>query len=255
MGRLGQLLGVTTMLLVAGAVHAAAKDAPNTLTAAEKKAGWKLLFDGKTTEGWRGFNRPAMPDKGWGVRDGSLGRIREPGEKGGPGDIITVEQFDNFELKLDYKVTAGGNSGVKYLVDEAMVKNGGHSGLGFEYQIIDDAGHADAQAGSGGNHSCGALYDLIPPAKDKKVNPPGQWNEVRLLVEGNRVQHWLNGVKVVEFERGGPELKALIAKSKFKNTAGFGEVAKGHILLQDHPGEVAFRNIKIRPLRIAAGKK
>lgn len=240
-------LCTVALLVTTGAALAAGKDAPNTLTPAEKRAGWKLLFDGKTTTGWRGFNQQAFPEKGWGVREGTLGRIREPDEKKGPGDIVTVDEYDNFELKLEYRITPAGNSGVKYLVDESMVKNGGKSGLGFEFQILDDAGATKEAQSDNGKHSCGALYDLIPP-KDRKLNPAGDWNELKLVVNGNHVEHWVNGFKTVEYERASPELKALIAQSKYKNIPGFGENAKGHILLQDHPGEVAFRNIKLRVL-------
>lgn len=223
---------------------AKAEPAPNALTAAEKKAGWKLLFDGQSSKGWRLFKGTAFPEKGWGVQDGTL-RFTPAGEK--PGDIVTVDQFESFELKLDWRIAPGANSGIKYLVDEAMVKDGGRYGLSFEYQILDDDKHPDAKKGKDGNRTAGALYDLIAP-KQKAARPPGEWNEARLVVDGNRVEHWLNGVKVVEFERGSPELKALIAESKYKTIAGFGEAPRGHVLLQEHGDEVAFRNIKIRPI-------
>lgn len=214
---------------------------PNMLSAAEKKAGWVLLFDGKTTKGWRGFNKETFPEKGWAAEAGTLRRV--PGDHK-PGDIITVDQYDNFELTFDWKISTAGNSGVKYLVDESLVKKG-DGALGFEFQVLDDAGHPDAKLGIAGNRTAGGLYDLIAP-KDKVVNPPGSWNAARLIVDGNHIQHWLNGRKVVEFERGSPALKALIAGSKFKTKPAFGESAKGHIVLQDHQDEVAFRNIKLR---------
>ncbi len=226
---------------------AVASPEANSLSAAERKAGWRLLFDGKTTTGWRGFNRPGMPDGGWVVRDGTLGRVRGPGDKNAPGDIITIDEFENFELSVDYRITSGGNSGIKYLVDERMVKQG-HSGLGFEYQVLDDQNADDASKGKDGNHAAGALYDLIAPATDKRINPAGQWNSIRLIVSGPHIEHWLNGRKVVEYNRPSPELKALIAGSKYKDIPGFGQAARGHLLLQDHPGEVAFRNIKLRSL-------
>lgn len=232
-----------TLLIVA--LFASAPAPGNTLSPAEKKAGWTLLFDGKTTRGWRGFRREAFPaGGGWIVEEGALKRSK-PGEK--PGDIVTVDQYDDFELKLDWRLSSGGNSGIKYLVDESLVKSG-YGGLGFEFQILDDDRHPDAKKGAPGTRTCGALYDLIAP-QGKRVNPPGEWNEARLLVNGTHVEHWLNGVKVLEYERGSPALKTLIAGSKYKVNPGFGEPARGHILLQDHDDEVWYRNIKIRRLK------
>jgi hypothetical protein len=225
-----------------GPKPAGAAAAANVLSKAEKAAGWKLLFDGSTTKGWRGFKSDKFPDKGWVVRDGTI--THEKGVKA--GDIVTEEPFDNFELRFDFRLTEGGNSGVKYLVDESLVKQGS-SGVSFEFQILDDARHPDAKQGKSGNRTCGALYDLIAP-KTNALRPIGEWNEARLLVDGNHIEHWLNGQKLLEFERGGEALKALIAESKFKNTARFGEISKGHILLQDHHDEIAFRNVKIRKL-------
>jgi hypothetical protein len=227
----------------AGAAPAA--PAHNTLTKAEKAEGWTLLFDGKTTSGWRGLSQKAMPEKGWAVEEGELRRVAG---KDQPGDIITVDQYDAFDLRFEYKVAPGTNSGIKYLVDEALAK-GSRSGLGFEFQLLDDERHEDAHKGKDGNHSCGALYDLIPPAKDKLVHPAGEWNQARLLVQGNHIEQWLNGRKVVSFERGSRELEALIAESKYKTIPGFGKNTRGHILLQDHHDPVAFRNIKLRKLK------
>jgi hypothetical protein len=221
------------------------QEAMNKLTAEEQAAGWRLLFDGQSTTGWRGFKRDAFPANGWVVEEGLLKRKPTKGEPK-PGDIITVDQFDNFELSLEWRLTPAGNSGVKYLIDESLVKDG-HGGLGFEMQILDDDKHPDAKKGKDGNRTAGALYDLIPP-RAKAARPVGEWNVARLVVNGNHVEHWLNGVKVVEFERGSPELKALIAESKYKVNPGFGDPARGHILLQDHNDEVAYRNIKVRPL-------
>ncbi len=231
----------TLIALALASIFAAA---PNALSPAEKKAGWRLLFDGKSTAGWRGFKQAEFPNSGWVVKDGALYR---PAGKGG-GDIVTVDQFDNYELVFEWKITKGGNSGVKYLIDEAMVKSG-HSGVGFEYQVLDDEAHPDAKKGIEGTHTVGALYDLIPPAKDKVTRAIGQWNESRVVVEGNHIEQWLNGKKVVEFERGSDDLKARIAKSKFAKTAGFGEVSKGHVLIQDHGDEASYRNIKLRPIK------
>ena len=219
----------------------------NVLTPEEKAAGWKLLFDGKTWNGWRGFRREKMPDEGWTIEDGAIKHIAGNGEQSKQGgDIITVGKYDNFELQLEWRISTGGNSGIKYLVDEDMVKSG-YSGLGFEMQVLDDDQHPDAKMGKDGNRTASALYDLIAP-KNKVLHAVGEWNQVRLIVHGNHVEHWLNSAKVVEYELGSPELKALIAESKYKTIPGFGEVRKGHILLQDHGHEVWFRNIKLREL-------
>ena len=221
--------------------------AANKLTKAEKAAGWKLLFDGKTTTGWRGFHQDKFPTEGWVIEDGA---IKHLAGKGG-GDIITTDQFGNFELQLEWKVAPGANSGIKYLVSEDLPKTG-HAAISFEYQIIDDEKHPDATKGKSGNRSAGALYDLIAP-QNKVLRPAGEYNQTRIIVQGNHVEHWLNGAKVLEFERHSDQLKALIAGSKFKDIQGFGQAEKGHILLQAHGDEVWFRNIKIREL--AAGRQ
>jgi hypothetical protein len=216
----------------------------NTLSAKEKAAGWKLLFDGKSTKGWRSFKSAPFPADHWVAKEGNL--VCVGGKK--VTDIVTEEQFDNFEFAWQWRITPKGNSGLKYLVDEAMSKKG-NDGIGFEYQLLDDDLHPDAKKGKDGNRTAGSLYDLIPAAKEKVLNPVGEWNESRLLVDGNHVEHWLNGVKVVSFERASPEMKTRIAESKYKDIQGFGEVAKGHLLLQDHDSEVYFRNMKIRALK------
>jgi hypothetical protein len=217
-----------------------AAPADNTLTPAEKAAGWRLLFDGKTTRGWRGVKTGGgFPAEQWVVADGLLRCVG--GKK--HVDIITDEEFGDLELSWQWRLAAGGNSGIKYLVDEARSQPG--FGIGFEYQLIDDDRHPDARAGRDGNRTVGALYDLIAP-RDKVVRPPGQWNDSRLVILGTHVEHWLDGKKVLSFERGSPELKALIAASKYRSLPGFGEEARGHLLLQDHETEIAFRNIKVR---------
>ena len=234
----------------AGAFTAGAAGEAPALSAKEKAAGWQLLFDGKTTAGWRGYKMDRFPDKGWKVLDGLL--VHEKATKA--GDIITREQFDNFDLKLEFRLTPRANSGVKYLVDENLVKDS-KQGVSFEYQVLDDALHPDANKGKDGNRKCGGLYDLMPPGADKKVNPIGEWNEARIVVDGNKVEHWLNGKKVLAFTRGGADLKKAIAESKFKDIPGFGETARGHILLQDHNDEIAFRNIKIRRLNAKSASR
>jgi 3-keto-disaccharide hydrolase len=229
---------------------AAASDAaPNTLTAAEKAAGWKLLFDGKTTNGWRGFHADAFPAQGWAVEDGAIKRIGKGEKPGSGGDIITTDEYADFELSLDWKLSPGGNSGLKYLIVEGPGTS--HAGVGYEMQILDDERHPDAKLGVNGDRTAGALYDLIPPSTHA-ARPIGEWNQARLVVRGRHVEHWLNGQRVVQFEIGSPEMKTLIARSKYKDIKGFGDATKGHILLQDHGDEVSFRNIKLRQLPAGA---
>ncbi|MEN3340457.1 MAG: hypothetical protein V7647_4133 [Acidobacteriota bacterium] len=225
---------------------AAGAAAPNTLTPAETAAGWKLLFDGKTTNGWRGYHATTFPAKGWAVEDGAIKRVGKGEKPGTGGDIITTGEYGNFELALDWKLSPGGNSGIKYLITESA-DGTGHSGVGYEMQILDDERHPDAKLGVNGNRTAGALYDLIAPSTHA-ARPIGEWNQARVVVRGRHVEHWLNGQRVVQFEIGSPEMKALIAKSKYKDIKGFGEATSGHILLQDHGDEVSFRNIKIRQL-------
>lgn len=241
------LLIVCLPLITVTAQKRAESAEQNTLTEAEKKAGWRLLFDGKSLEGWRGFHKKNVP-LGWAVEDGCIKKVPGTGELGqAGGDMITNGQFDNFEFSIEWKLSPGGNSGIKYLVSESLPPKG-KSGISFEMQVLDDARHPDAKMGIAGNRTSGALYDLIAPSKGKILKPVGEFNQSSIVVKGNHIEHWLNGVKVVEFERGSDEFKALIAKSKFKDTKGFGEFARGHILLQDHGDAVWYRNIKIRSL-------
>ena len=209
----------------------------NTLTDAEKSAGWKLLFDGKTLGGWQPVGKSGAPVTGWSVVDGVLFH----GKGAGGGDIVTAENFEDFELTWEWKIGEVGNSGLKYNLPDAK------KGVGFEYQMIDDEKHPDGIRG-GKLHQTAALYDLIEPSAERKVKPVGEWNESRVLVQGNHVEQWINGVKSVAFEMGSEELKALVAKSKFKGVAGFGLKAKSPILLQDHGDEVSVRSIKLRVL-------
>ncbi len=219
----------------------------NTLTPKEAKQGWKLLFDGKTMNGWRGAYLDSLPAKGWTVRDGQL-IVQQSGggEAAFGGDLVTIALYSSFDLAFDFKLTPGANSGVKYFVTEELPKTPG-SAIGLEYQVLDDALHPDAKLGIDGNRTLASLYDLIP-ARDKKPNPMGEWNHGRILVKGTHVEHWLNGKKVLDYERGGAEFLQHKAVSKFKDRAGFGEAKAGHILLQDHGNEVFYRNIKIRVL-------
>jgi hypothetical protein len=218
---------------------------PNTLSRKEQQEGWKLLFDGATLRGWRGAYRDSLPLKGWDVRDGVIVVQSSGGaEAAYGGDIVTVDQYSNFELLVDFKLTEGANSGIKYFVTEQLPKSPG-SAIGLEYQLLDDARHPDAKLGINGNRTLASLYDLIP-ATNKKVHPIGRWNHARILVRGTHVEHWLNGIRVLEYERGGKEFLAHKAASKFREREGFGEAPQGHILLQDHGDQVFFRNIKIR---------
>ncbi len=216
----------------------------NRLTKREKKEGWKLLFDGKTPAGWMNARTKAFPANGWEIKDGMLSVSPETKKPGGGGDIVTVEKFRNFELIVDFMYTKGANSGIKYFVDTES--NGGSlSSIGFEYQVLDDRNHPDAKAGINGNRTLAGLYDLIPP-KNVKDNGIGVWNRAKIVVNGNKVQHWLNGLMTVEYETGTDAWRQLVATSKFKGSPGFGEVAEGRILLQDHGNVVSFRNIKVR---------
>ncbi|MBO0721296.1 MAG: DUF1080 domain-containing protein [Blastocatellia bacterium] len=238
---------IVTMLAVLALSQNKNSQTINQLTEAEKKSGWRLLFDGKTFNGWRGFHSDKVPE-GWVLEDGAIKKTPGVGALGSAGgDLISSDEFSNFELQVEWKISPGGNSGIKYLVTEDLPPKG-KSAVSFEYQVLDDDKHPDAKAGIDGDRTSGSLYDLIPPLKGRKLKPVGEYNEARIIVKGNHIEHWLNGVKVVEFDRSSADFKERIAKSKFKNIKGFGEAAKGHILLQDHGNAVWFRNIKIRNL-------
>ncbi len=218
----------------------------NQLTDAEKADGWEMLFDGKSTEKWRGAHKETFPEKGWTVEDGILVVYAESGgESTEAGDIVTREQFSDFELCLEFKLTPGANSGIKYFVTENEATDG--SAIGLEYQLLDDERHGDAKAGREGNRTVASLYDLIP-AGDKRVREPGMWNMARIVSKDHKVEHYLNGSKQVEFVRGSKEFRDLVAISKYRIWENFGEAEAGHILLQEHGNDVSFRNIKIRRL-------
>lgn len=221
----------------------------NRLSEAEAALGWRLLFDGESTETWRGAHRHDFPSKGWEVRDGELTVLAsEPGKPRG-GGIVTRETFSAFELQLEFRMTEGANSGIKYLVTEGYDSAPG-SAVAFEYQILDDLRHPDAQAGRDGNRTLASLYDLLPATKTGRfVKGPGRYNHARIVVhEDGSVEHWLNHVPVLKFDRSSAALDEAIALSKFAGRKGFGKWPEGRILLQDHGDEVAFRSIKVRRL-------
>lgn len=220
----------------------------NTISAQEAEEGWQLLWDGKTTNGWRGAKLDEFPAKGWKIENGVLKVLKsDGGESTNGGDIVTTRPYRNFILKADFKITEGANSGVKYFVDTELNKGQG-SAIGCEYQILDDRKHPDAKLGVNGNRTLGALYDLIPPAANKPYRG-GFFNTAIIIVKGNHVEHWLNGVKIVEYVRNNQMWDALVDYSKYKDWPNFGNAEQGLILLQDHGDEVWFQNIKIRELK------
>lgn len=221
----------------------------NQLTIDEEKNGWKLLWDGSTTNGWRGARLDDFPAEGWVIENGELIVLSSGGEESSAGgDIVTEDLYGNFEFQLDFKLTKGANSGIKYFVDTDLNKGPGSS-IGLEYQILDDDNHPDAKLGNHeGSRTMASLYDLIKVDPDKPVNPIGEWNHARILSKDNHVEHWLNGMKVLEYERKSDTYKKLVSESKYKIWPNFGEADKGHILLQDHGDRVSFKNIKIRPI-------
>ena len=240
------LIIVILLLVSFISVNAQKSSADNFLSKKEIKKGWKLLFDGKTSAGWMNARTKTFPASGWEINDGTLTINPATKSKGGGGDIVTVDKFRNFELSVDFKYAKGANSGIKYFVDTES-DNGKLASIGCEYQILDDRIHPDAKAGIGGNRTLAGLYDLIAP-REKTDNGEDVWNRAKIVVNGNKVQHWLNGRLTVEYERGNTTWKELVAKSKFKDLDGFGEVEEGRILLQDHGNVVSFKNIKIREL-------
>ena len=222
---------------------------PNRLSEAEAAMGWKLLFDGESTEAWRGAHREDFPAAGWEVRDGELTVLASaPGAQRG-GGIVTRETFSAFELQLEFRMTEGANSGIKYLVTEGYGSAPG-TAVAFEYQILDDMRHPDAQAGRDGNRTLASLYDLLPATKvGRFVRGPGRYNHARIVVRADgTVEHWLNHQLVLAFDRNSAALDEAIALSKFAGRDGFGRWPEGRILLQDHGDEVAFRSIKVRRL-------
>jgi sugar phosphate isomerase/epimerase len=224
----------------------------NLLTAQEKKEGWELLFDGKSVKNWRGINQETFPTSGWKIENGDLIAFVHGGaESGAGGDIVTTKKYGNFILKWEWNMkTKGGNSGVKYFVQEGLGDNKGY-GYGLEYQLLDDRYHAwmlEGKMKPNDYHTLGSLYEIYPASPDKRPSPLGLWNESMIVCKGNQVEHWLNGKKILEYDRSSDDFKAKIAASKFKDVEQFGRHPEGHLLIQDHGSVVHFRNIKIKSL-------
>jgi hypothetical protein len=241
------------MTLVTATMHAQSK--PNVLTSAERSAGWQLLFDGRSLNGWHGLGFSTTPPGLWTVANGAIKHLAKPkGALQADGqplvgfDLISDSSYQNFELSWQWKIATAGNSGVKYNVSEELstTMEPKHAAKGWEYQLIDDERNEDNKIVT---HRTGSLYDMIAPNERKRVRPAGQWNRSQIVVRGNRGEHWLNGAKIVEFEIGTPAFDAAFAKSKYAQYPPWFPVRrKGQIVLQDHDAVVWFRDIKIRIL-------
>ena len=241
--------------LMEGTVIPEVNRIPNMLSSGEVAEGWKLLFDGQTTAGWRGAHKKVFPGRGWKIENGEIAVLSSGGgEATGGGDIVTADEYAAFELSVEFKITEGANSGIKYFVTESEKQKG--SAFGLEYQILDDTNHPDAKLATKfeGSRRCAGLYDLIKP-ENIRFSGIGQWNLAVIKVfPNNHVEHWLNGFKTLEYERGSNAFRELVKSSKYAakeyNTGGrFGEAPKGRILLQDHGDAVSFRSIKIREIK------
>jgi len=248
----------TALLMLALAAPTAlaqsSRERPNELSAAERAAGWRLLFDGTTLAGWRGLGYDTVPTQHWNVVDRAIhkvasGKVQKmpDGQPANGGDLMTVDTFRDFELAFEWKVVPGSNSGVKYNVSEeySLANASNHAALGFEYQVLDDSLNDDNKVAT---HRAGALYDLLEPSGDKQLKPVGQWNSARIVFRGNHGEHWLNGRKIVDFDLGTPRMDSALAKSKYRVLKGFADRRAGHIILQDHGDEAYYRNIKIREI-------
>ncbi len=203
-----------------------------------------VLFDGTSTDHWKDINSDNFPESGWLIQDGILTVLAKTEEQEGGHDIITREQFSNFELELEVLLSEGANSGIKYMVVDTYP---GHEGnyLGLEYQLIDNEKHPDALLGRNGNRRMATLYDILPSRDNIKINPAGNWNKVKIVVNENHVEHWLNGEKIIVYIRSSDSYNELVRLSKYNNLKNFGGQKQGHILLQGHGNEVSFRNISL----------
>lgn len=219
---------------------AALPAADNQLSKSEKRAGWELLFDGKTLNGWRSYGQKSPPERGWQIQGGTLRSV--PKVKGGNLNLITERKFNDFEFSWDWRIAPRGNNGIKYFVTEERRGAPGH-----EYQLIDDMGHPDGKMGP--KRQTGSFYDVLAPAADKPLRAPGEWNTSRIVVQGKRVEHWLNGKNVLTYHLGSPEVKAGLAASKFNKFPDFGTKIAGHIMLTYHNDECSFKNLKVRALK------
>lgn len=267
--RRSRFMVLAAALLIASCAHRAAipapssaissasrtnESAPNQLTDAERAAGWMLLFDGTSLQGWRGLGYAGVPTQHWTVVDGAIKKIASgdvPKQADGQplegGDLMTDSTFGDFELAWQWKVTPGANSGLKYNVSEELSMSipPKHAAKAFEYQIIDDDRHPDGKLPK---HKTADLYDLIASNDRKHVRPVGEWNDSRIIFIGNHGEHWLNGERVLEFDLGTARMDSALAVSKFRTIPWFAERRRGHIVLQDHGDEVYFRSIRIRDL-------
>jgi hypothetical protein len=234
------------MFTCANGQQRATNGTDNSLTDREIKEGWTLLFDGSTFTNWMNAKTGTSPASGWIIKNGTITVNPVAGTQAPGSDIVSVKKYRNFELSVDFNYMPGANSGIKYFVD-TEVENGSLASIGCEYQVLDDKLHPDAKLGINGNRTLAGLYDLIPP-KNKIDNGPEKWNRATIIVKGNHIQHWLNGKMTLEYDRGTPAWKEIVATSKFKASPGFGEGREGRILLQYHGDVVSFKNIKIREI-------
>lgn len=235
-------LTIFTLLLTGSFVNA---QKANLLTKNEVKNGWVLLFDGKSTTGWRGAYSNKFPSHGWAVKDGELrGELSNGMESGDAGDIVTLKKYKNFELKFDWKLGKGGNSGVKYFIEERLPKPEKGSQSGYEYQLIDDATYIYENKLLPPDLKTASIYDVVPAKKpDVTINV---WHSSKIVVKDNHIEHWLDGAKVLDVNRSDTVFQQGVTNSKFKDYPGFANINQGHILLQDHGHSVAFKNIKIK---------
>lgn len=254
----GSLCFLLSLVILAGCTSNSQKNENiepviNALTQAEKQQGWILLFDGKTFEGWRGLGRDSVPEAHWIIEDGAIHKVESgkvpvqaDGQPLSGGDLMTIETFRDYDLSFEWKISEGGNSGIKYNVSEEMSTRGGpsHAALGFEYQVLDDERHSDNQNPT---HLAASLYDMIT-AENSTLKPVGEYNTGHIILQRNHGEHWLNGVKVVEYDLGSARFDSLFQISKYKNNPDFPKKRAGHIVLQDHSDAAWYRNIKIRRL-------
>jgi len=238
-------IAILGLLLLSQLSHGQQVD--NTLTPAEKRQGWQLLFNGKTTTGWRGAYADAFPAKGWVVREGELrGELHDGAESGDAGDIVTLKKYKNFTLRFDWKLGEGGNSGVKYFIEERQPKPATGSQAGYEYQLIDDARYIYKDKHLRDDLKTASIYDVVAATKPNVAM--NRWHSSRIVVRGNHIEHWLDGSKVLETDRNTDAFRQGVTDSKFSTYTGFATIPEGHILLQDHGHSVAFKNIKIRQI-------